>query len=429
MAIILKNALYCDYKSFQLSSTHIKVNADNSKPLDFYSDYHLIPLLEKDDVVIDCKGKLVTRSFACGHHHAYSALARGMGGPLKPPTNFYENLKYLWWALDKSLDKESVEASAYATAIACAKNGVTFVIDHHASPFFAQGSLEVIARVFEEVGISHLLCFEISDRDGEKVLNNGFEATENYLKSNQGLVGLHASFTISDTTLKRAVALAEKYNSGIHIHTAEDKCDQNDALNTYNKRVVERLYDAGVLNFSKSILVHCLHLSENERKIIAQSPVYIAQNIESNLNNNVGLFNGFGLNQNIMLGTDGMHSNMLRSFKAAYIYGQTTENISMLQAYQRFIKVHDYISENNFEGDADNNLIVLDYQSPTEVNSDNFLAHLIFGIEPSDIQHLVSKGKLIIEDRKLTTVDEEEVLKFTQKVSKDLWKRFKNQKV
>jgi len=428
MSILLKNATFVDYKTFEFKKGHIKVlNSDNSK-LEFFDDFESLAITS-EDIIIDCTGKYVTKSFACGHHHVYSALARGMGGPLKPTAGFYDILKYLWWAMDKSLDKLTVEASAYATAIACAKNGVTFVIDHHASPFFAQGSLEIIAEIFEKVGVAHLLCFEISDRDGHDVLNNEFEASENYLKSHQGLVGLHASFTVSDETLRKAVLLLEKYNSGIHIHVAEDLYDQTDSMNKYYKNVVERLNEAGVLNFSKSILVHCLHLNEKEREIIANSPVYVAQNIESNLNNNVGIFNGRGLGKNVMLGTDGMHSDMLRSFKAVYFYGQTSEQISMDEAYSRFRNVHEYVAKNNFKGDGDNNLVVFDYKSPTPVKSDNFLAHLIFGIEPSDIQHVIANGELIVKNCLLTKVNEEEIMALTQRASLSLWSKFKNQKV
>ena len=426
MSIILKNATFVDYKTFEFTKTNIKVGDSNNPKLEFLNDFEHF---NTSDTIIDCTDKYVTKSLACGHHHAYSALARGMGGPLKPVANFNENLKYLWWALDKSLDSESVEASAYATAVACAKNGVTFVIDHHASPFFAQGSLEIIAEAFDKVGIAHLLCFEISDRDGDKVLDNEFEASENYLRNHQGLVGLHASFTVSDKTIENAVLLAKKYNTGIHIHTAEDLCDQTDTFSNYKKRVVERLSDAGVLNFSKSILVHCLHLNDNERSIIAESPVFVAQNIESNLNNNVGIFNGKGLNKNVMLGTDGMHSDMLRSFKAAYFYGQTSEQISMDEAYNRLRNTHKYISKNNFKGDGDNNLIVFDYKSPTPVTADNFLAHLIFGIEPSDILHVIANGDLILRNRIVTKVNEEEIMALTQKAAVKLWSKFKNQKV
>ena len=83
--------------------------------------------------------------------------------------------------------------------------------------------MDIIADAFDKVGVSHLLCYEITDRDGMDKAQQGLEETEEYLKSHQGLVGLHASFTIGDDTLKNSVDLMKKTNSGIHIHVAEDK--------------------------------------------------------------------------------------------------------------------------------------------------------------------------------------------------------------
>ena len=62
-----------------------------------------------------------------------------------------------------------------------------------------------------------------------------------------------------------------------------------------------------------------------------------------------------------MLGTDGMHSDMLQSTKAAFFSGQRHDNINYLSAYQRFRNIHNYLAENNYTGDSDNNLVVLDY--------------------------------------------------------------------
>jgi cytosine/adenosine deaminase-related metal-dependent hydrolase len=93
-------------------------------------------------------------------------IGKGNGRAKAKSENFNEILEYVWWTLDKCLDAEMIEASALYTAMACVKNGVTFVIDHHASPNAIQGSLEIIAKAFEKVGASHLLCYEISDRDG-----------------------------------------------------------------------------------------------------------------------------------------------------------------------------------------------------------------------------------------------------------------------
>jgi len=352
-----------------------------------------------------------------------------MPAPEKSPENFYEILKYVWWTLDKCLDKDMIEASALATAVACAKNGVTFVVDHHASPFAVEGSLETITKAFDKVGVGHLLCYEISDRDGIAIAMKGLEETENYLKKNQGLVGLHASFTVSEETLAEAVSLSGRMNSGIHVHVAEGEYDQQHCLNTYGKRVVNRLKDAGALESSKTILGHCLHIDESERKIIQNSPVWVVQNPESNLNNNVGYFNSRGLNENIMLGTDGMHSDMLRSAKAAFYIGQGFDSIDYPGMYRRFRNVHKYLSLNHFSGDGDNNLVVLDYDSPTEINASNFLGHFLFGLESRHVQHVISNGKLIVRDKKIITVNEEEILRFSKEEGKRLWKKMMERRV
>ena len=337
--ILLKNATFIDWRTLDFKQTNIFVEEGTEGKISFPNNPDL-----KNAKIIDCTGKIVTKSFAVGHHHIYSALARGMGAPKKSPENFREILQYIWWTLDKSLDKEMIEASASATAIACAKAGSTFVIDHHASPNFINGSLDIIAEAFDKVGVSHLLSYEITDRDGIEKADKGIEETESYLKRRQGLVGLHASFTVGNDSMKKAADLMHSHNSGFHIHVAEDKYDQDHSLKNYVKRVIERLDEYGILDSSKTILGHCLHLSENEKNIIQNSNVWVVQNTESNLNNNVGYFNAKDLGNNLMIGTDGMHSDMLRSAQQAFFVGQGFDIIDYPGVYQRFRNVHNYLS-------------------------------------------------------------------------------------
>lgn len=380
---------------------------------------------ETDDHVIDCSGMFTMPAFACGHHHVYSALARGMGSPRKSPENFREVLKYVWWTLDKCLDRDMIEASALATAVACAKRGVTFVIDHHASPNAVSGSLDIIAGAFEKIGVGHLLCYEISDRDGRDIALRGLEETDRYLQKRKGLVGLHAGFTVGDETLKQAVELSVKHQTGIHVHTAEDLWDQEFSVSTYGKRVVERFHEAGVMESHAAILVHCLHLDDEERALVSESPCWVAQNSESNQNNRVGLFSCRGLGPRIMLGTDGMHSDMLRSAKAAWLNAPKSDGIGYEDAYRRLRNINTYLENNNFKAPGLFDLVVLDYPSPTPLTRENFAGHFIFGLESAHIRHVVANGELIVNDGRIVKANEAEILEFTRVQAKRLWTAMK----
>ncbi len=421
MSILLKNTTFIDHQSFEFIPCHVFVSDSLKGKLSILKS--VTKELPKADTVIDCSKKFVTRSFACGHHHAYSALATGMPSPKKTPFDFMDTLRYIWWTLDVCLDQELIEISAMATAIACARNGVTFVIDHHSSPKAIKGSLDIIAKAFDKVGIAHLLCYENSDRNGSKGIIEGFQETEDYLSRKQSLIGLHASFTLSDKTLNQAAELMQKYKTGIHIHIAEDSADQRDCVKKYHKRIVDRLEDFGFLSSTKTILGHCLHISEIEREMIAESGVWIAQNTESNLNNKVGFFNSGQIARNVMLGTDGMHSDMMKSAKAAFFVGQNFDTTSYSDTYRRLRNVHRYIDENNFAGDDANNLVVLDYNPHTEFNQQNFLGHFMFSLESKHIQHVIANGKLIVNDRKVVNVSEEDVFVQSRKLSVKLWQR------
>jgi cytosine/adenosine deaminase-related metal-dependent hydrolase len=417
MSLYLRNATYINPETLEFKKCNIKVEEGIDKKIQFIG----IDEIPESDKIINCEGKYVTKSFACGHHHIYSALACGMPAPAKNPENFTEILKYIWWNIDKQLDKQMIEASALTTAIELAKQGSTFVIDHHASPNFIEGSLEIIAKAFDRVGVSHLLCYEISDRDGLDKAEKGIFESENYIKNNQGLIGAHASFTIGNKTLEKIAEVVAKNNSGIHIHVAEDIADQELCIKEYNKRVIERLNDYGFLDFSKTIIGHAIHINENERKILKNSKAWIVQNSESNQNNKVGSFSPLGLNENLMFGTDGMHSNMLRSTKAAFYAAEKNDGVGFDTIYNRFRNVHKYIKYNNFKGDGDNNLVILDYNPRTEFNSVNFLGHFVFGIESNHIEHVISNGKLIVENREVQTIDENEVHEFSREQSRRLW--------
>lgn len=424
MTLYLKNATFIDWQNFEIKNTHLSIEEGPTNSFSFTETIPSADTLSAHDRVLDCTGKLVTKFFGCGHHHIYSTLARGMPAPSKIPTNFTEVLQYVWWHIDKRLDLEMIEASALASALYCAKNGVTFIIDHHASPFAIKDSLSTIAKAFDRVGISHMLCYEISDRDGQGPREEGLAETDRFLAAgHQGHVGLHASFTVGDELLTQAVELARKHDTGLHVHVAEDLADQDDAIGRYGQRVIERFRDAGALELSKSIFGHCIHLSDNEKKLLGDSNLWVVQNVESNQNNNVGVAGYGDLTANMMLGTDGMHCDMLRSAKAAFLVGQATEGIGFDGIYERFRNVHRYIREFGGKGDGDNNLVVLNYDAPTDLTADNFLGHFVYGLDARHVESVISRGRVIVEQGRVTTVDEDEVLRFAREMGRKLWEK------
>ncbi|GAB4333531.1 MAG: putative aminohydrolase SsnA [Bacteroidales bacterium] len=421
MSILLKNGVFIDWHTLEFTPADIFLADDQKRIQLFYPG----EAPADDTTVLDCNGMFITRSFTNAHHHAYSALARGMPPVTPPPQNFQEILEKIWWRLDKAITREMIAISALVTAIESARAGVTFIIDHHSSPGQIEGSLETIANAFEKTGLSHLLCYEISDRNGTNNTRRAFAETEEWLQQQKALVGLHAAFTVSDATLSRAVRLADKYHTGIHIHVAEDKVDQEVCIINHGKRVVNRLAEAGVLNLQGTILAHCIHLSDEERSLIRNSESWIVTNCESNLNNGVGQFSSARLGDRIMLGTDGMHSDMIKALKASWFNQLRIDKRTPADMYHRLRNADRYLYELSITNPNDQNLVVFDYPSPTPVNADNWPAHLVFGVNNRHIRHVISNGQLIVRDYRITTVDEKAVYSEARNLAGKLWETLK----
>ena len=105
----------------------------------------------------------------------------------------------------------------------------------------------------------------------------------------------------------------------------------------------------------------------------------------------------------------------------AELEGAFTEGIGFDTIYDRFRNVHRYIKSTGTAGDGDNNLVILDYDPPTDLTQDNFLGHFVYGIDARHVETVISKGEVLVEDRKITTVDEKEVLQYAREMGRKLW--------
>ena len=148
---------------------------------------------------------------------------------------------------------------------------------------------------------------------------------------------------------------------------------------------------------------------------------WVAHQSESNQNNGVGTLDASGFSEKVFIGTDGMHGDCLAAARAAYLASQGVDSLSPAAAHDRLRRVHDYIEQNNFTGDSANNLVVLDYQSPTPITAQNWAAHVMYGLNRSHVRMVVSDGRVIVRDGACTLIDEAAALSEAREQAKRLW--------
>jgi len=394
--------------------------------------------------VIDASGKVVMPGFINAHMHFYSTMVRGLG-KAKPSKDFAEVLENLWWRLDKKLSLDDSYYSAILPLIDAVKRGTTTLIDHHASPFAARGSLDRIAEAVKLSGLRASLCYELSDRDGEKIAQDGIAENvafiERCMKEKGGklkaLFGLHASFTIGDKTLEKASRIGRGLGAGFHVHTAEAKSDQDYNLKHFGLRVVERLHKFGILG-PKTIAAHCVHVNEHEMDLLERTGTAVVHNPQSNMNNAVGvadILKMFHKGILVGLGTDAMTVNMMEEVRVA-LWAQhlshDNPNCGFVEAFTSLLFNNAKIANRYWdvpvgalkEGWAAD-VILIDYHPPTPFDEGTFLGHFGFGLAQSFVDTTIAGGKVLMEGKKLKIgVDEEEVAAKSMELARKLWERF-----
>jgi len=420
--ITIKNAWICQIKQRSIEPIFGDLIIRDGKiheiqPSDFKAFLKQYP--EADDRTYNANGRIVTIPLVNFHEHFYSRLAKGL--PIKGAMdNFLHILENLWWKLDRALDLDMVDASAQMGVLESIRHGVTYVFDHHASPLATRDSLSVIKNVLDRYGLRGFLCFETSDRNGVELAQQGLDEfihfTANHTNTEfKSMLGLHASFTLTENTLQKAGQILQNYDTGIHIHLCEDEIDRKMSVEKYQDLPVQRLKKFQLLN-SKSILSHGIHLILDDYAIISESGSAIAYNPDSNLNNAVGLpdFNVVPKNIPILIGTDGMHANMARSMKQLFLLYRYQGN-EIDKAFQWIQKI--YFDQLKFVrqyfpdfphlviGDRAD-LITWDYIPPTPISKDNFWGHFIYGILEYPIHSVIHNGQFLMKDKVIDGEDE-----------------------
>jgi putative selenium metabolism protein SsnA len=350
-------------------------------------------------------------------------------------------LQRIWWRLDRALDPQSVRASALVAGRDALLAGTTTLVDHHASPQAIGGSLDLLADAFAELGIRSVLAYEVTDRDGPQRAVDGVEENARFLRAvaeggrplARGMVGAHASFTLSDETLTDCVALADRTGAGLHVHVAEDAADEEDSLARTGRRVVDRLAQAGALD-GRSLIAHAVHLDQAETEIVRDRGVTVAHNPRSNMNNSVGRTPLGWLGERVALGTDGIGSDMWAEGRTGYFRRHEEDSGTGFDWALRRLSVGAQLAGRAFDepllgrivAGAPADLVVLDYAAPTPLTADNLAGHWIFGLGAGHVRDVLVAGELVVRDRRLTRVDDTELTSNAAEEAARLWARLED---
>jgi len=390
------------------------------------------------DKIINASNKIIMPALTNAHHHIYSTLSKGV--PCEVPfQDFMGNLKNLWWTLDHSLQKDDMILSTAIAMKDAISHGVTTVFDHHISGY-TENALSDMAEVFAAYKVSGTLAFELSDRNGVEFFEKSLAENIRFAKAQQGkdiqgMIGLHASFTLSEKSLEQIAKNTADFP--IHVHVAEGEIDGIQCQEEYGMGLIERFDKHGLLR-DNSLLIHCSNLTSTDLDILKKRNVFLAQAVDSNMNNglNVGNIHDFvEADLKVTVGTDGMHSSPLKAMKNSMIFtkylnkncdlGYPEMNALFLNNFKIKQSLGLPLGVNQGEK-AD--LAIFDYQPATPFDTDQFLGHLIFGLSESRCQFVLKDDELLLDDYHVTKDLYPDYFARAKEISSQMFQRFEANK-
>ncbi|MFA5623671.1 MAG: amidohydrolase family protein [Bradymonadales bacterium] len=386
----------------------------------FYGAASSAPEFEASETLC-AKDAEILPGWVCAHTHLYSALVPyGMPAPEHAPNNFLEILERIWWRLDRAIDPEILRISARLYVAESLLKGTTSIVDHHESPNYIEGSLDTLAEAFTEFGARGILCYGATDRNfGLEEGKRGIDECVRFIQENKnplvkGMVGLHASFTCSEETIKYAAAKALQANVGIHVHVAEAASDVEDAMKRGFSGPAERLEKLGAI-VPQSIFVHSIHMSAQEVRQAAKHGVWFVQNPRSNYGNKVGYPLSLTYAQRVALGVDGYNADMEQemNFGCEEATRQGEDKVNVIhRLYSGWRMMGDFFDAEFGPLNSIENCRRCIRTSAADLRI----------VDDEGVRHTVVDGKVVVKDRKLVNGDIEALREEAKSQAQRLWK-------
>ena len=373
---------------------------------------------------VDARGKLLLPGFINGHTHVPMTLFRGLHDDVTLNDWLY---KYIFPAEAKNVNEEFVRWGTRLAAAEQIRGGVTTFADMY---YFE----DAVAEETKSAGMRGVLGetfidFPAPDNKSEAEM---LGYTEKFLKKWQGdplihaAVAPHSIYTCSQKTLQDAAALARKYHAPILIHTAEMKKEWDDSEKQNGMSPVQYLDKIGVLG-PDVVSAHCIYVDEADQKTLAQRQVGCVHNPSSNMMLASGVAPVSAMRTAgvaVGLGTDGpagsnndldLMEEMDLAAKLAKItkmdpLALNAKAVVEMATIEGARALHMEKEIGSLEAGKKADFIIISLDEPNAVPMYDLYAQLAYALKGSDVETVVIGGRVVMRDRKLLTVKEEEVM-------------------
>jgi 5-methylthioadenosine/S-adenosylhomocysteine deaminase len=384
---------------------------------------------------VNARDCLIMPGLVNGHNHAAMTCYRGMADDL-PLMEWLT--KYIFPAESRS-DGEQVYWSTLLACCEMIRSGTTTFCDMYLFE-------DRVAQAAKEAGMRALVGEVIYDFPSPHYgsLDKGFEFTEKLIREWQGdplikiAVEPHALYTCSPDLLRRCREIAERYEVPWITHLAETQSELEEVSKKYGTTPVKHLQNLGLLS-SSLIACHCVWLTAEEMDLLARHGVRVVHNPESNMK----LASGVAPVPDLLargipvgLGTDGCASNNnLDLFEemdfAAKLHKVHRLDPTVMPAQAvlematlggaRVLGMEEEIGSLEVGKKAD--IIILDLNRPHLQPVYNVVSQLVYSANGSDVRDVIIDGKLVMENRRLLTLDEKEILATMDEIRKRILQR------
>jgi len=377
---------------------------------------------------IDCKGKILMPGLVDAHTHVPMTLLRGIADDLRLDVWLQG---YMWPVEREFASREFVNLG---TSIACAeliRSGVTTFNDMY---FYE----DEVAKATAQAGLravcgQSILKFPTPDA---KSYDDSMVQAREYIKQwkDHSLIvpsiAPHAPYTCTDDILRATSELAQEFDVPLHIHLSETALEVENMRNENGMPVIPYVKKQGLLE-AKVIAAHCVHIDPGEIRTLHHAGAGVSHNPSSNLK----LASGFApvtkmldVGLNVGIGTDGPASNndldMFEEVRlAAFIAKAVTNDPTSLPASQALLMgtrlgaqaLHIGHLTGSLTSGRRADLILVDlsplHNSPSFKRSpENAYSQIVYASKSTDVSDVMINGKWVMRDRKLLTLNEEDLL-------------------